>query len=108
MILVQLGRAGDIINVLPLAFSLSRKLGQVNWLVGRDHASILEGCSYVRPIIWPTGQDTLPQALNQYRSHQVICTQAWLNPDGFKATDSFAKEQWRYAGMLDERDAWPL
>lgn len=108
MILVQLGRAGDIINVLPLAFALSRKLGRVNWLVGKDHASILEGCSYVKPIVWPNGQDTLPQALARYRGQQTLCTQAWLNPDSLKCTDSFAKEQWRYAAMLEERNAWPL
>lgn len=108
VILCQLGRAGDIINVLPLAFSLSRKVGRVNWLVGKEHASILEGCSYVKPVIWPTGQDTLPQALARYRGMQMICTQAWLNPDNVKQTDSFAKEQWRYAGMLNERDSWPL
>lgn len=108
MILVQLARAGDIINVLPLAFALSKKIGRVNWLVSAEHAGLLEGASYVKAIIWPGNQDSLPEALRRYAGQQPICTQAWLNPDESKQTDSFAQEQWRYAGMLDERDSWPL
>lgn len=108
MILIQLGRFGDIINVLPLAYSLSKKVGRVSWLVGKEHASILEGASYVQPIIWNGGQDTLPQAIQQYRGANPIVTQAWLNPDKRHLTDSFALEQWRYAGLLDEYGAYPL
>src|SRR6266478_3344918 len=108
MILVQLGRAGDIINVLPLAFALSKKLGRIRWLVGEQHASILEGVSYVDPVVWSGGPDTLSEALTRWRIAAPMCTQAWLNPDSRQLTDSFALEQWRYAGHLSERDSWPL
>lgn len=108
MILVQLARAGDVVNVLPLAYCLSKKIGRVNFLVGKEHASILEGASYVYPMIWDGNQDSLPQALRKYQSQHVICTQAWLNPDQRRLTSSFSLEQWRYAGLLEERNRWPL
>jgi hypothetical protein len=108
MMLIQLGRFGDIINVLPLAYSLSKKVGRVNWVVGKDHASILEGASYVQPMIWEGGQDTLPLAIQHYRGSNPIVTQAWLNPDREQQTDSFMLEQWRHAGMLDQFGSLPL
>ena len=108
MLLIQLGRYGDIINILPLAYALSKKIGRFQWLVGKEYASILEGVSYVQPIIWPGGQDSLPQAIQQYRGTNPIVTQSWLNPDPRQLTDSFGLEQWRYAGMLEEFNSWPL
>lgn len=108
MVLIQLGRAGDIINVLPLAYSLSRKLGRINWVVSMEHADILEGVSYVNPILWNGNQDTLPAAIRFYGNTAPLVTQAFLNPDSRRLTSSFALEQWRYAGALDERDKWPL
>lgn len=108
MVLIQLGRAGDIINVLPLAFSLSRKLGRINWVVSMEHAGILDGVSYVNPLLWNGNQDTLPAAVRFYGNAQPLVTQAFLNPDSRRLTSSFALEQWRYAGALGERDKWPL
>lgn len=107
-VLVQLARSGDIINVLPLALCLSKKIGRVNWVVSRDHASILEGASYVNAIPWDGNQDTLHAAVRHYQSAQPIVTQAYHNPDQRILTESFALEQWRYAGMLGERNKWNL
>jgi hypothetical protein len=109
MTLVQLGKFGDIINVLPLAFMLQKKLGgRIRWLVGKDWASILEGASYVEPIIFNGRDDELKRAIYEYRGHHKLVTQAWQNPDNGRQTDSFAKEQWRYAGSLNELGKWPL
>ncbi len=109
MILVNLGRHGDLINVLPLAFMLSKKLGcKTKWMVGKEWASTLEGASYVEPLIFDGTDFQLGLALQEYRGHQKLVTQANRNPDRARLTDSFAKEQWRYAGVLDELGKWPL
>jgi hypothetical protein len=106
--IVQLGKFGDCVNILPFAYMLSKKLGVVNWLVGRTWASLLEGVSYVNPIIWEGSDNTLPQAIAAHRGKNLWITQAWLNPDRHILTDSFATEQWRYVGALDEYGKWPL
>lgn len=106
--IVQLGKFGDIVNVLPFAFSLSKQLGVVNWLVGRNWESVLRGVSYVNPIIWEGTDNTLRQAIETHRGKRLWITQAWMNPDHQILTDSFAKEQWRYVGSLSEYGKWPL
>jgi hypothetical protein len=107
-LLILLGRAGDCLNVLPAAYALSRKIGRVNWLVGKDYQGTLEGCSYVNAVRWEGGQDSLPEALRTYGNAGPICFQAWLNPDSRRLTDSYALEQWRLGGMLSEFGSWPL
>lgn len=106
--IAQLGKFGDIVNVLPLAFSLSKKFGTVNWLVGRQWADILKGVSYVNPVIWEGTDDSLHRAIETHRGRHLWVTQAWMNPDPIRQTDSFAKEQWRYVGFLNEYGKWPL
>lgn len=107
-VIIQLQRAGDIINVLPLALCLSKQIGRVSWVVSADHASILDGASYVNAIPWDGDQTTLHAAVRHYQSAQPIVTQAYLNPDRRWLTESFALEQWRHAGLLDQFGAWPL
>lgn len=109
MILIQLGRYGDIINILPFAFMLSKQVGgRIRWLVGKEWASILEGTSYVEPISFDGNDFQLDRAIRQYQGHQKLVTQANRNPDPTHQTDSFAKEQWRYVNALDQRGKWPL
>lgn len=108
MMLVGLGRYGDIVNALPLAYALSRQIGRVDWLVSNQYAGIFEGVSYVRPVIWQGGQDTLPVALGRYRGAQMRVVQAWLNPDNRRLTASYALEQWRLGGTLEQFNQWPL
>lgn len=108
MLLTLLGRHGDLVNCLPLAYALSRQLGAVKWLVGAEYAGTLEGVSYVSPVIWPGGQDSLRAALQQYRGANPTVVQTWLNPDEQRLTPSYALEQWRLAGRRDDFGAWPL
>lgn len=109
MLLVQIGKFGDAVNVMPLAFMLHKKLGgKIGWVIGRNWASLLEGATYVEPRIFSGTDDALPFALELCKGEQLLVTQAWKNPDQKRETDSFAKEQWRYAGVLDEIGKWPL
>lgn len=108
MIHILLGRHGDILNGIPLVYALSRKVGRVNWLVSKDYEGTLEACSYINPVRWDGGPDTLHQAIRKYQAGNPIVAQAWLNPDSVRQTRSYAKEQWRLAGMEHEFGAWPL
>lgn len=108
MILIQIGRLGDAINVIPLAYALSLKVGRVNWLIGREFEGVLEACSFICPVRWNGGPETLPEALRHYQSGGPIITQCFLNPDQRRLTESYSLEQWRYAGMEAEHGAWPL
>lgn len=110
--IVQLGKFGDCINILPYAYMLHERTGaEIPWLIGKQWASILDGVSYVKPVIWNGSDDDLPKAVSE-RKHllpnHLGVTQAWRNPDPFRETDSFAKEQWRYVRALNERGKWPL
>lgn len=107
--IVQLGKHGDIINVLPYAYMMHKRLGgKIDWLVGKNWASTLEGASYVNPVIWNGPDDSLSRAIESVRGRRMWITQAWMNPDPLRHTDSFAKEQWRYVGAENERGRWPL
>lgn len=52
-VFVMLGRAGDVINVLPALKLHKERTGQTPFLlVGRDFASILDGVSYAAPLVY--------------------------------------------------------
>jgi hypothetical protein len=108
--LILLARFGDILNCLPIAYALHKRGGKVRWLVSKEHASILSGVSYVEVEEWPGTQDTLPKAIQYVRAkgQKALVAQAWRNPDQRHLCDSFAKEQWRLAGMGDHYGRFPL
>jgi hypothetical protein len=108
MIFCVLGRHGDLVNCLPMAYALSRQVGRVNWLVSHEYEGTLEGASYVNAVRWNGGQDSLHDALRTYANANPICAQAWLNPDPQRLTPSYALEQWRLAGMLELFGSLPL
>src|SRR5580704_9375073 len=51
--LVEPGRNGDVMNILPLAKYLHDRGEQVDFLIHPKFASLLEGVSYVRPVLLP-------------------------------------------------------
>ena len=107
--IVLLGRHGDIINVLPLAYRLHKEGEKVNWLVSKEYAPTLEGASYVTVKEWPGSQDTLQSAIFSNRSRsELIVAQAWQNRDQRRLTDSFSREQWRLSGFPNDFGYWPL
>lgn len=107
-LLVQIGKFGDCINILPFAYMMSKKYGQIDWAVGKKWYPLLEGATYVKAHALECTDDHLPIVLRQNPNRELWITQAWKNPDTSIQTDSFAKEQWRYVGALDERGRWPL
>lgn len=120
---ITLGRAGDILNVLPLLY-LDAQAGQRSALmVGKDYAPILEGCSYVDPVIFDGQPHELERAYAEAvaTGREVICCQVNGPPEAVAklsygsrslahaTTESFQKEVWKIAGRLEDwRNQPPL
>lgn len=108
--IILLGRYGDIVNILPLAWKRAQS-GKVRWIVAKQFADIFQGIDYVQPIpIDVEYQDGIPaaQALaKKERLPNVIIPQPCNNPDTRRLTDSYQKEAWRLAGAMDEFGCYP-
>ncbi|HEY1784486.1 MAG TPA: hypothetical protein VGG30_03020 [Pirellulales bacterium] len=100
--LVEPGRYGDIINILPLAKHLHDSGEQVDLLVHPKFASLLDGVSYVRPVRLPFEDEHRPEEARVWaaaRYPRVIVSKVWNNRycDPL-AAPSFAAEAYRLAG----------
>jgi hypothetical protein len=119
-----LGRAGDICNFLPVIKLESDLHGYIpKLIVAKDYADILEGCSYVDPVIY----DGNPR---DYKKARIWLSRNKIKLDGYKIIDcslsgngyqlakrssSFVRESWRLADcplpwgelplIFDKRDA---
>lgn len=109
---LQLGRLGDIINVLPLAQKHFQTTGEVPlFMVAQEFASILEGVSYVEPVIFPGNFIETPRAL--LRASQlttnITCTQIYgQGISSLRACSSFARESWYKSGAMFRWGSLPL
>ena len=75
---VQLGRAGDILNILPLLWDDYRKASEKPGLmVAAEFAPLLEGVSYVEPVIWKGPHFEIAKAVAHAKTlcPNVVCTQ---------------------------------
>lgn len=101
--IVELGRFGDIINILPICQHIANEYGKPTLMVAREFMSILDGVSYVNP--YPVNFDNadVNKALavaNKEFKH-VICAQIWgRNWFQDKQCQSYNMESWRMTGFL--------
>lgn len=109
---VHLGRFGDIINTLPLLQLEAKRTGKpVPLVVAHHYASVLDGVSYVEPVVWYGHFEALPEAIawaKATRGGRVVNLQVYGH--GYtqpKRTGSFLLEQWANANLL-ERWGSPL
>lgn len=116
---VLLGKVGDILGILPLLHKSYADTGEKpRFMVAKEFASVLDGVSYVEPIIFDGPYHGLSKAIEyaktlggEYVSCQVIGPVQDLvdaNPESTgqtgKWSTSYAKEAWRLAGALDKWD----
>lgn len=101
-IFIQLGRLGDVINILPLAKLESDETGQpCQVMVAREFADVLDGCSYVEPIIWQGDWIDTVKAVYEARklSDNIVISQIYGRGIGMREMcSSFARESWYSAG----------
>jgi hypothetical protein len=104
--IIQPERFGDIVNVLPIAYDLARQGHEVTWYVTPEYAPLLEGVSYVAPMIWDRPADKPLEAIDHAKSRGfdlILTTTANGNPlPSPQKTRSFATEEWARAGYLDK------
>jgi hypothetical protein len=106
---VCLGRYGDIANALPIAYRLWKDTGEKpKFFVAEEFQSILDGVSYVRPMVWKVDYKQLPLAIERMKGFGPIICQTYKHPDQSRKTDSFQKEAWRHAGWLEKFGTIPL
>src|SRR3990167_8767066 len=80
-IYVQLGRLGDILNLLPIAWDHHQSGQRCGIMVAKEFSDVLDGCSYVDKIVF----DGKPFEISKVVPPHAI-------------TDSFCREAWRLAG----------
>lgn len=112
---MQLGRAGDILTVLPMLKGAKEKCAL---MVAEEYAGLLEGVSYVEPVIYKGPHYEIGNAVAQAEAEKRdwICTQVngpmaavaefvyrRAGQDCAKTT-SFQKEMFKVAGRLAEWD----
>lgn len=107
--LVAMGRYGDIMNVLPIALDIASKHGAPRFVVSRQFADILDGVSYVRPVVDPRNYKDAVAVENEHRGqcHRLIQCQSWAGQPLMPMTEPFNVAQWRRAGYLDKWDSLP-
>lgn len=120
---IQLGRAGDIIGILPLLYLEAQSGKRSALMVAKEYASILEGVSYVDPIIFDGEAHEIDKAVAQAKtlSADVKCLQVCgpadlvreytFRPAGKRSMtkQSFLQEAWDLAGHYDKwKDQPPL
>lgn len=108
----MLGRIGDVINCIPIAYKYSQIYGQpIPWVVTRNFASPLERVSYVQPIYWDgdfylTINEATHFAKQKYSN--VLCLQTGGKDFRIdKKTASFADEHYRLGRLVDQRGKVP-
>lgn len=109
---LQLGKAGDICNCLPILEKESRDTGQpANLVVSQSYLSLVEKLSYVNPTIWTGDWQETRAALAFAKKNfsQVICLSIFGKDFPIqRRTPSFALDQWERAGMVEDWDKLPL
>jgi hypothetical protein len=101
-----LGRNGDIINALPLAWEEFRIRGPQDWIVSEEFAPLLEGVSYVRPVIFKGQYWDLQACVQEFSREydELRIVQAWsANWPTVALGDSFVRSAFAQIG----RRGWP-
>ena len=108
--IVQLGRMGDVLNILPLVKHINDTDGKPVLMVHRDYAGI--EVDYCDLDVWSSGEWSdlslaVRDARNKYK--RVIVSQ--IHGDRWqleRKCQSFCIESWRQAGYVDEFGKHPL
>lgn len=112
--IVELGRFGDCVNILPIAKHIHDTYGKPHFMVSREFSSVLEGVSYVTPYIVDLPNDALIEALAVAKREfkYVVQTQIWgKNYVQQKLCRSYNEESWRMGGFwrrFEDKSMRPL
>lgn len=101
--IVQLGRAGDLLNILPIAKYWADQQRGVTVVVQRSYAPILDGTSYVSPVVVDGPIDKVmchvAAMKKQFPESEIIVTQNCGDFAFNRQSKSFTLESWRKCGL---------
>ena len=119
---IQLGKAGDILNLLPVLYMDAQAGQRSSMLVSKQYAPIFDGVSYCAGIPFDGEPWELERAVTESRAKgwtEILSTQVigpvemvkkyTYEPVGLThaVTTSYQKESWRIAGRLHAWDSLP-
>lgn len=104
--LIQLGKLGDIINILPVCKHLadSQPSKKISVMVSREFANIFDGVSYVEPHLFLDEFAKLNAAREMAGAAYKKVINAQIYGHGFKIdrkTEAYNKESWMQSGFLE-------
>lgn len=107
---VQLGKAGDLIQLLPALEDVAARIGKPVVMVNQQFASVLDGVSYVEPWVvpmqWPRETaKAREEAMKHFKT--VVVPQFWNDSVPFGQAQGgsivdFNGQKWRF-----DLDKWP-
>lgn len=102
-----LGKNGDIATALPIAKELSKK-GAVQFVVSKEFLPILDGCSYLKPILWQGDYSRQRDCLAWLKRHGIkpVVAQSYNHPDSSHDLP-YQKDAYRIAGFLNKWGTLP-
>lgn len=111
-VVVQLGRIGDILNIIPACVAADCQ----NILVCRRYLELFSGFSYLRPLIWDGDIQDLEGAVKaaSQATDTVLIPQLFQNnqapPDSLRKRSSFVMDEWDaiQTGLGDKWGTLPL
>jgi hypothetical protein len=110
---MALGKAGDIINILPILYYEYQQTGQrVRLVISREYLGVVDRVfRYVDPVVWEGKWTDLREAIKWAKRQLSNLVVTQTHGDNFpiqKRTHSFALDAWDRAGMVDKWDTLPL
>ena len=108
----MLGKVGDVLSILPILHHEFKRNGhKPKLLISRDYASVLDGVSYVQPVIFSGHFSDLGGAIRTIKSQggEAIPLQVYGRDFPFqKRTPSFQLDQWLRGDAVQHFLDWPL
>jgi hypothetical protein len=104
---VELGRYGDIINLLPVLKIIAEQYGPPHLMVSQQFADLLDGVSYVKPFPTTLKNEKLGAAISLAQQDFQIVINAQIWGEGWqqkKVTPSYNRESWNNAGFTHRFD----
>jgi predicted GH43/DUF377 family glycosyl hydrolase len=106
---VQLKKVGDILSILPILYAQAPFNEKVPLIVSKECASLLDGVSYVEPIVYAGSSEDLRGAIafaKKSYSHVINLQMHGIEP--VRTTPSFQLDQYARVGMVDKFHDLPL
>lgn len=108
----MLGRSGDILNALPIAYHIFQTTAEKPFFMSsKEYASLLDGCSYLTPLVFNGPFEDIKRAYSQLEGKydQILVPQVYGRDwECQKIHDSFCKDGWQNSGLIDLFGKVPL